>query len=133
MHRFMALCLAPIRGVHVTYPPPSPQGRLEACTTRVAPHFSPRASFQRAPKAVLPLSMNLAVSMNRHGDRSRSASITASALSRTFSSTPLLLRAGSGVKGGPTVFVGSFIARPLTLRTARHTNQGAWIAIEKFQ
>src|SRR5579862_6219892 len=47
-------------------------------------------------------------------------SITASALSRTFSSTPLLLRAGSGVKGGPTVFVGPFIARPLTLRTARY-------------
>ena len=35
-------------------------------------------------------------------------------------STPLILRAGSGVKGGPTVFVGPFIARPLTLRTARY-------------
>ncbi len=51
-------------------------------------------------------------------------SITASASSRTFSSTPLLLRAGSGVKGGPTVFVGPFIARPLTLRTARY--HGVW-------
>ncbi len=47
-------------------------------------------------------------------------SITASASSRTFSSTPLILRAGSGVQGGPTVFVGPFIARPLTLRTARY-------------
>jgi len=51
-------------------------------------------------------------------------SITASASSRTFSSTPLLLRAGSGVQGGPTVFVGPFIARPLTLRTARY--HGVW-------
>jgi hypothetical protein len=30
--------------------------------------------------------------------------------------TPLVLRAGSGVKGGPTILVGPFIARPLTLR-----------------
>jgi hypothetical protein len=52
--------------------------------------------------------------------QSQVPSMTASALSRTFSSTPLLLRAGSGVKGGPTVFVGPFIARPLTLRTARY-------------
>ena len=28
--------------------------------------------------------------------------------------TPVTLRAGSGVKGGPTVFVGPFIVRPLT-------------------
>jgi len=44
----------------------------------------------------------------------------ASALSRTLSSTPLIVRAGSGVQGGSTVFVGPFIARPLTLRTARY-------------
>jgi hypothetical protein len=56
--------------------------------------------------------------------QSQFPSITASASSRTFSSTPLLLRAGSGVQGGPTVFVGPFIARPLTLRTARY--HGVW-------
>src|ERR1700680_1664821 len=39
---------------------------------------------------------------------------------KNLSSTPLILRAGSGVKGGPSVFVGPFIARPLTLRTARY-------------
>src|ERR1700692_2807507 len=54
------------------------------------------------------------------GGDSHIPSITTSALSRKFSSTPLILRAGSGVKGGPTVFVGPFIARPLTLRTARY-------------
>jgi hypothetical protein len=27
---------------------------------------------------------------------------------KNFSSTPLILRAGSGVKGGPTAFVGPF-------------------------
>ena len=60
----------------------------------------------------------------KNSPQSQFPSITASASSRTFSSTPLLLRAGSGVQGGPTAFVGPFIARPLTLRTARY--HGVW-------
>jgi hypothetical protein len=31
---------------------------------------------------------------------------------KIFYETPVVLRAGSGVKGGPTVFVGPFIADP---------------------
>src|ERR1700739_4721241 len=42
------------------------------------------------------------------------------AVKNFFKHTPTL-RAGSGVKGGPTVFVGPFIARPFTLRTARYS------------
>jgi hypothetical protein len=37
--------------------------------------------------------------------QSQVPSMTASAFPRTFSSTPLILRAGSSVKGGSTVFV----------------------------
>ena len=54
-----------------------------------------------------------ALQLLRRVFESQFPSVTASALS-SFSSTPLVLLPGSGVKGGPTVFVGSFIARPLT-------------------
>jgi hypothetical protein len=39
---------------------------------------------------------------------------------KSFFRTPQSSRAGSGVKGGSTLFVEPFIARPLTPRTARH-------------
>jgi hypothetical protein len=42
---------------------------------------------------------------------------------KNFSSTPLVLRAGSGVKGGPTVFVGS--SSPPLARSAAHL-PGLW-------